>query len=611
MKSVSRIAACIAVLITLFFFSGCGNGGGGGNSITVSLSQSGSTTTLDAGGSAVTLTASVNDTSNAGVTWALSPSSGCGTLTSSGTTATYTPPAEATANADCAAAVSASSVANIAKAATISFTVKAPTLALSQSGSATTVNAGSAPISLTAAIAHDTSNGGATWSLTPSSGCGTLTSSATTATYTPPAESSLIADCTASVKAILVGNSSKTATIPTPFTIKAVAIALPAGESTSPTLDGNGTTSLSATIAYDNSGSATLDWSITNSVGGNLRLRRVSRAATFQTPAGCGSLSATTGNSVIYAANPVSRCTDTVTVSTSVNSAVMKTFLITVNPPLSITSNASLTNAAFGTAYSATLAATGGVSPYTWSLAQGSMLPPGLTLTSSGLLSGTPSAAGTYGFTVNASDSYSPPVAQQTFSLTVNKAALTVTANNATKTYGQADPSYSVKYTGLLNGDTSSAVSGVPSFSVTGTSGTARPVGIYTITPSLGTLTAANYTFATFNVGNLAVSPGALTPSVTASGKTYDGTIAATITGCSLTGVLSGDTGAVSCSATAAAFSSASAGTGKTVTATGISLGGPASGNYTLSSTTATTTANITAQALTVTAVTSTKTYDG
>jgi hypothetical protein len=49
----------------------------------------------------------------------------------------------------------------------------------------------------------------------------------------------------------------------------------------------------------------------------------------------------------------------------------------------------------------ATFTAMGGVTPYTWSLAPGSPgLPPGLSLTSDGVLSGTPTADGTYDFTI-------------------------------------------------------------------------------------------------------------------------------------------------------------------------------------------------------------------
>ena len=48
---------------------------------------------------------------------------------------------------------------------------------------------------------------------------------------------------------------------------------------------------------------------------------------------------------------------------------------------------------------------TGGTSPFTWSVSAGT-LPPGLTLgASTGLLSGTPTTAGSYSFTVKVTDS--------------------------------------------------------------------------------------------------------------------------------------------------------------------------------------------------------------
>ena len=72
----------------------------------------------------------------------------------------------------------------------------------------------------------------------------------------------------------------------------------------------------------------------------------------------------------------------------------------------------------------------------------------------------------------------------------------------------------------------------------------------------------------------------ALTPAVTAQNKAYDGTTTATVTGCTLTGVIGGDV--VTCSAAAATFDTATVGTGKTVTATGITLGGAHAANYTL-----------------------------
>jgi Subtilase family/Putative Ig domain len=64
---------------------------------------------------------------------------------------------------------------------------------------------------------------------------------------------------------------------------------------------------------------------------------------------------------------------------------------LTVVSALSITTT-SLASGQVGTAYSATLAATGGVAPYTWSVTGGT-LPAGLTLSSGGAITGTPTAA--------------------------------------------------------------------------------------------------------------------------------------------------------------------------------------------------------------------------
>ena len=51
----------------------------------------------------------------------------------------------------------------------------------------------------------------------------------------------------------------------------------------------------------------------------------------------------------------------------------------------------------------ATLSATGGTGAYTWSLASGS-LPPGLSLSAQGLITGTPTTLGNYPFTVQVTD---------------------------------------------------------------------------------------------------------------------------------------------------------------------------------------------------------------
>lgn len=75
---------------------------------------------------------------------------------------------------------------------------------------------------------------------------------------------------------------------------------------------------------------------------------------------------------------------------------------VTSNYPLVITT-LSLPSATVGSSYSGTLNASGGIAPYTWTVISGA-LPPGLSLSTSGVISGTPTTAGTYNFTVQVID---------------------------------------------------------------------------------------------------------------------------------------------------------------------------------------------------------------
>ena len=78
---------------------------------------------------------------------------------------------------------------------------------------------------------------------------------------------------------------------------------------------------------------------------------------------------------------------------------------------------ASLPNGTVGVAYSQTLTASGGTAPYTWSLVSGTV-PAGLTLDAAGVVSGSPTAAGTSTFTARATDSGSVS-ATRTYSITI------------------------------------------------------------------------------------------------------------------------------------------------------------------------------------------------
>ncbi len=89
-----------------------------------------------------------------------------------------------------------------------------------------------------------------------------------------------------------------------------------------------------------------------------------------------------------------------------------------------------------------------------------------------------------------------------TATLTVNPATLTVTADNASRLFGAANPPLTATITGFVNGDTSAVVSGSPS--CTTTAQRWSPAGTYPVTCAQGSLSAANYT-STFKPGTLTV----------------------------------------------------------------------------------------------------------
>jgi hypothetical protein len=82
-----------------------------------------------------------------------------------------------------------------------------------------------------------------------------------------------------------------------------------------------------------------------------------------------------------------------------------QTFTLVVEAPLTISTASVLPGAIVGASYSASFAAAGGVPPYTWSVTSGSSLPAGLSLSAAGVLSGTPSTAGSYSFSITVTDS--------------------------------------------------------------------------------------------------------------------------------------------------------------------------------------------------------------
>jgi hypothetical protein len=142
----------------------------------------------------------------------------------------------------------------------------------------------------------------------------------------------------------------------------------------------------------------------------------------------------------------------------------------------------------------------------------------GLDLADSGLLNGSTSfpvatlRAGQHSLTaIYAGDSGYAGSTSATLVQTVNPAALTVTAANASRRYGDPNPQFTYTVSGFKNNESLGVVSGSAACTTTAQS-TSAP-GSYPITCSLGTLAAANYTFV-FVLGTLTVTAAPLASSL-------------------------------------------------------------------------------------------------
>jgi hypothetical protein len=206
-------------------------------------------------------------------------------------------------------------------------------------------------------------------------------------------------------------------------------------------------------------------------------------SATGTLPAGL-----TLSSSGVLAGTPSAAASFTfsVTASDSLGGSASKSYTVTINPAVQITTTA-LPGGTTGTAYSQTLAASGGTGSLSFAISAGT-LPGGLTLSSSGVLSGTPSATGSFNFTVTATDSVGAS----------GSAAYTVTIASATPTQ-------------LSLSAPSSATAGT-SFNVTIT---AQDSGGHTTTGFSGTVTLASSAGADISPTTVNLSAGTATIPVT------------------------------------------------------------------------------------------------
>jgi hypothetical protein len=177
----------------------------------------------------------------------------------------------------------------------------------------------------------------------------------------------------------------------------------------------------------------------------------------------------------------------TARVTDSLSATVTKGLAITIlSPTLTITTDV-LPDSIVGATYSQTLAASGGTTPYTWSVVWGA-LPDGLSLSSAGLVSGTPTNAGTFSFIVQVADNASAN-ATEMFTIAIQNNAPTISVQGYTNgaiqllIAGDAGPDYAVESsTNLVDWATvfSTSSPALP-FAWTDTNASHAPLNVYRV----------------------------------------------------------------------------------------------------------------------------------
>lgn len=372
------------------------------------------------GGAAQAFVASVaNDGTNAGVTWT---STGGGsfspTTTASGAVTMYTAASPVTG---ASATITATSKADPTKSSSVS--VALTPISLNPIGPASVTLGSSGTQAFTDTVANDGTNAGVTWTLT--SGPGTLSGASTTGvTYNAPT-SLITSTTTATLTATSIADPTKT--ISEAITLVPVSISLTGASSIA--LDGDGVQALSIGASITGDGSASGATFVVSGAGGTMSSSPVSGNSPSST----------------YTAPVVtSAAASSIKIASVKDPTKTQTVAVTLNVPMTFTTPpGALAAATVGRAYTGTsIVVAGGTGTKTLSVSGGS-LPAGLTISSSGAITGTPTGTpGTSNFTVHVVDqSSSPAVLNGAFSITVGGAALAwVTPGAGTDTYTVGTP---------------------------------------------------------------------------------------------------------------------------------------------------------------------------
>ncbi len=216
-----------------------------------------------------------------------------------------------------------------------------------------------------------------------------------------------------------------------------------------------------------------------------------------------------TGNSVsgtpTQPGNYVVSITATDTGSTGTGSpfSIGLSYGFNVSAPTIVVNPGSLPNPQVGTAYSETVTANGGRGPYSFTVTAGA-LPAGLSLSSPGVLSGTPTAGGTFNFSVTASDTHGQ-TGNRAYAITPAASTMTLPA------VALAGATFGTPYTAAII----PAKGGTAPYSYSVTAG-ALPGGL-TLTPATGAINGTPTTAGTFNFSLTATDSSTGTGPYTAS----------------------------------------------------------------------------------------------
>jgi len=193
-----------------------------------------------------------------------------------------------------------------------------------------------------------------------------------------------------------------------------------------------------------------------------------------------------------------------------------RTYTLTIGAPTLGISPSSLTQPQVGISFSQQLSTSGGTAPYTYTVTAGAT-PGGLNVTSGGLISGTPTTAGAYSFSVTSTDSFGfNTTASYTGTVGAGKP---VTANSsATVSYSSSNNAIPVSITGgtptsltitTAAAHGSATPSGITGFTYTPTAGySGTDTFSYSATNAIGTSTVATVTV-TIGAPTVVITPSA------------------------------------------------------------------------------------------------------